>query len=139
MLGLLQEHGPYQLADEATSFVKNEYSWNKQANMIYIEAPAGVGYSICGDKKECQWNDFNSADDNLQAVLGIMAKFPELQKNDLYISGESYAGIYVPRLVERLDWYIGNCTQSGKCDYVPQLKGWIVGNGVTDYNFDNED
>jgi carboxypeptidase C (cathepsin A) len=53
MLGLLQEHGPYQLGDEATTFVKNEYSWNKQANMIYIEAPAGVGYSICGDKKEC--------------------------------------------------------------------------------------
>ena len=107
--------------------------------MIYIESPAGVGYSICGDKKECQWNDFNSADDNLQAVLGIMAKFPELQKNELYISGESYAGIYVPRLVKRLDWYIGNCTQKGSCTYVPNLKGWIVGNGVTDYNFDNED
>lgn len=68
-----------------------------------------------------------------------MAKFPELQKNDLYISGESYAGIYVPRLTERLDSYIGNCTTKGPCSYVPNLKGWIIGNGVTDYNFDNED
>jgi carboxypeptidase C (cathepsin A) len=136
MLGLMQEHGPYMLPDGETQFVKNPNSWNKEANMIYIESPAGVGFSTCGNPAECKWNDFNTADDNLQALLGIMGKFPELQKNDLYISGESYAGIYVPRLVERIDWYIGNCTTK-QCDYVPNLKGFIVGNGVTDYNFDN--
>jgi len=140
MLGLLQEHGPYSLPDGQDSFVKNPYSWNKQANMIYIESPAGVGYSICGNPAECKWDDFNTAEDNLKAVLGIMGKFPELQKNDLYISGESYAGIYVPRLVEQLDWYIGNCTETpGSCTYTPNLKGWIVGNGVTDYRYDNAD
>ena len=53
MLGLLQEHGPYSLPDDGNTFFKNDYSWNKQANMIYIEAPAGVGYSFCGDKKDC--------------------------------------------------------------------------------------
>ena len=47
MLGLTQEHGPYILPDGQTKFVKNEYSWNREANVIYIEAPAGVGYSYC--------------------------------------------------------------------------------------------
>lgn len=126
------------LPDGETQFVKNPYSWNKEANMIYIESPAGVGFSTCGNPAECKWNDFNTAEDNLQAVLAIMNKFPELQKNDLYISGESYAGIYVPRLVERIDWYNGNCsTATPPCTYVPNLKGFIVGNGVTDYRFDN--
>ena len=134
MLGFMQEHGPYSLDDGATNFTKNDYSWNKEATVIYFESPAGVGFSICGDVAECHFNDTNSADDNLAAVLALMeTKFPELQANDLYIAGESYAGIYVPRLVERLDWYIGNCSESGKCTYVPKLAGFMVGNGVTDY------
>ena len=66
-----------------------------------------------------------------------MNKFPELQNRDIYISGESYAGIYVPRLVERIDWYIGNCTQNQSCAFIPKLKGFMVGNGCTDYKFDN--
>jgi carboxypeptidase C (cathepsin A) len=138
MLGFLQEHGPYSLADGATNFTKNDYSWNKEATMIYIESPAGVGFSLCPDWTECLYNDFNTAEDNRKAVLSLIStKFPELKTNDLYISGESYAGIYVPRLVEQLDWYIGNCTITKTCEYVPNLKGFIVGNGVTDYNFDN--
>ena len=68
-----------------------------------------------------------------------MNKFPELQAKDLYIAGESYAGIYVPRLVERIDWYIGNCTQNKSCQYIPNLKGFMVGNGITDYKYDNAD
>ena len=85
------------------------------------------------------YNDTNSADDNLAAFLSLMeTKFPELQANDLYISGESYAGIYVPRMVERLDWYIANCTANKSCAYTPNLKGFMVGNGVTDYNYDND-
>jgi carboxypeptidase C (cathepsin A) len=65
MLGFLQEHGPYSLADGTTNFTANPYSWNKEAHVIYIESPAGVGFSTCGNPAECKWNDFNTADDNL--------------------------------------------------------------------------
>lgn len=47
MLGFLQEHGPYVMEDETTTFHKNDYSWNREANMLYIESPAGVGFSFC--------------------------------------------------------------------------------------------
>ena len=67
----------------------------------------------------------------------MSTKFPELQGNDLYIAGESYAGIYVPKLVQRIDTYITD--NNGKEGvYVPNLKGFMVGNGVTDYKYDCE-
>ena len=80
MLGFLQENGPYQLADGATSFTKNTFSWNKEATVIYFEAPAGVGYSFCGDAKDCvTYNDEQTSSDNMAAFLELMTtKFPEL-------------------------------------------------------------
>ena len=103
---LTQEHGPYIIKDGQTKFVRNEYSWNREANVIYIEAPAGVGYSYCipDDITNCYFDDNNEADDNLNALLYFFNnKFPERKKNDLYLAGENYAGIYVPLLAWRID------------------------------------
>ena len=103
--------------------------------MFYIESPADVGFSLCPDKTECKWDDENTADDNLKAVLNLLQKFPEIMNNDVYISGESYAGIYVPKLVQRIDKYITDNT--GKAGvYIPKLKGFMVGNGVTNWKYD---
>lgn len=102
--------------------------------MFYIESPANVGFSICGDLSECQWDDENTADDNLIAILNVLQKFPEIMKNDLYISGESYAGIYVPKVMLRLDKYITDNKDKGV--YIPNLKGFMVGNGVTNWKYD---
>jgi carboxypeptidase C (cathepsin A) len=55
----------------------------------------GVGFSTC-EGTECVFDDNNSAQDNLVAILNWFKLFPEFQGHDLYISGESYAGIYVP-------------------------------------------
>lgn len=85
-------------------FHENEYSWNKEVNMLYIESPAGVGFSYCLDKKECSFDDESSGQDNLAALLYFYQyKFPEYKRNDLYLSGESYAGLYVPYLAYYID------------------------------------
>ena len=105
MLGFLQEHGPYKMEDGETKFQKNDWSWNKEANMLYIESPAGVGYSYCDSPRYCQSGDESSSLDNLEALFSFFKKFPEYLKNDLYLSGESYAGIYVPYLAWRIYEY----------------------------------
>jgi serine carboxypeptidase-like clade 2 len=72
MLGWAQEHGPYAMENGAMNFTFNDWSWNNNANVFYIESPANVGYSVCEKLEECQWTDANSADDNLQAVLVLL-------------------------------------------------------------------
>jgi len=43
-------------------------------------------------------NDGTVATYNLKALLNFYVKFPNMKKNSLYITGESYSGIYVPYL-----------------------------------------
>lgn len=123
------------MEDDGTTFHKNDYSWNREANMLYLEAPAGVGFSHCGDANGCAFDDNNTASDNLLAVLNWFDKFPEFKTNDLYISGESYAGIYVPYLAYRVhEWNTNNSANATV--FKPNLKGYLVGNGVTNWKYD---
>lgn len=103
MLGFLQEHGPYAMDSGTDYFHPNEYSWNREANVLYIESPAGVGYSYCEGTKDCAFDDEKSGKDNLTALLNWYEKYPEYKEHDLFISGESYGGIYVPYLSWNID------------------------------------
>ena len=131
--GWANEHGPMQL-DENGKFKLNEYSWNKVANMIYLESPGDVGFSYIDSKMEYDLyiDDNVAAEDNLKALLDFFQKFPSMKNKDFYISGESYGGIYVPILAYKIIEYNKGVSVSQKIN----LKGILVGNGVADWNYD---
>lgn len=79
----------------------NPYAWNKNANVLYIESPGSVGFS----KGPVQADDDQTSTDNFAALQSFYKKFPDMTKNELYISGESYGGIYVPYFAIRIDQY----------------------------------
>ena len=137
MLGLLQETGPFVLEDNATTYTENLWAWNKETNILYIEQPAGVGYSTCDNSsrpQDCNHTDLSSSEDNLKVLLGWFDRFEGKYKhNKIYIAGESYAGVYVPFL----SWQISewNKNQTADDDKI-NLAGFMVGNGVTNWTYD---
>mmetsp|Transcript_16268 Transcript_16268/g.28057 ORF Transcript_16268/g.28057 Transcript_16268/m.28057 type:complete len:466 (-) Transcript_16268:709-2106(-) len=111
--GLFAEIGPFyvsyaSLKTEAyrktgvpTLFL-NEHSWSRFANILIMNAPP-VGFSHCGDESggwtSCgKWNDTSVAQGNFNFLESFYKSFPEFQSTSLYLSGESYAGIYIPML-----------------------------------------
>ncbi len=74
------------------------------ANVLYLESPAGVGFSYCAEMlngEQCQFNDTSTAEINLAALEHFLSeKFPEYEGRDFMIWGESYAGVYVPTLAK---------------------------------------
>jgi carboxypeptidase C (cathepsin A) len=131
--GWSSEHGPMQM-DEEGNFQLNEYSWNRAANMLYIESPGDVGFSYIDSELDYEKyiNDDITAKDNLNALLDFFKKFPSYKGRDFYISGESYAGIYVPTLAYEVINYNKGVSESNKIN----LKGILVGNGVADWDYD---
>lgn len=72
-LGFLQEIGPFYLEDgvpyeKGMKLTLNNYSWHTASNLLFIESPAGVGFSYNLDKK-WEYNDTTTASDALSAVL----------------------------------------------------------------------
>lgn len=120
LFGLLQELGPLLLNDDSydaawnatgvPSPQRNAFSWSKSATVVAIDSPAPTGFSYCdppgvqGDGYACgPWNDSSVADANYLAITGLLNDaFPELRSNELFLVGESYAGVYVPMFVDRL-------------------------------------
>ena len=130
--GWAEENGPCYM--EGDKFYKNPYSWNKLANMIYIESPAAAGFSYIDSnvESELSMDDDIAAHDNLIALIDFFNKFPSLKDKDFYISGESYAGIYIPMLALEILNYNNKVGDEKKIN----LKGILIGNGVADWKYD---
>ena len=117
-LALFVENGPMRV--ENGKPVLNEHSWNNKANLLYVDQPIGTGYS--------KGSIFNMPknEEKVSQQFGIFLKkffeeYPELAKRDLYVTGESYAGHYIPYIADYIQ------TQSDFKDI--NLKGVAIGNG----------
>jgi hypothetical protein len=131
--GFLQEIGPYYLQDGIDynvndSLTENPHSWHRASNLLFIESPAGVGYSYNLDVA-FQFNDSIVAQDTFNAVLDFFSKFSEYKNNSFWVAGESYAGKYIPDLTVLLDRY--NLRNSSNAI---ALRGFLIGNGVMDFS-----
>jgi hypothetical protein len=127
-VGLYGEMGAFLVGDEAHGHYLNPWAWNKAAHMLYLESPAGsggsAGYSQClkaGKVVDCHWDDRSQAEAYAHTLTAFFQAFPEVAKNDFYLSGESYFGQYGPNIAH----FILN-TAPFK-DGI-QLKGILAGN-----------
>jgi cathepsin A (carboxypeptidase C) len=123
-LALLTENGPCTVTEDGLSTVNNPYSWNSNANILWVDQPAGVGYSY-GLKND--HNETMVAEDMYHFVQEFVKAHPEYAKLELFVFGESYGGHYAPAVSNRI--YKGNKNNEGV--YI-NLKGVGVGNGLTD-------
>ena len=127
LIGMVYENGPFTFKQGTANFQINPHAWNKRANLLYISSPAGVGFST-NNHANYTADDGTVAEDNYRALVVFYAKFPNLLKNELYITGESYAGIYIPYLAHK----IINTNKMPERLITINLKGIMIGNACTD-------
>ncbi|GMG99380.1 hypothetical protein Nepgr_001220 [Nepenthes gracilis] len=126
--GAAEEIGPLRIRPDGKTLYLNPYSWNKVANLLFLESPAGVGFSYSNTTADLYtFGDARTAEDSYAFLVNWFERFPQYNHRDLYIAGESYAGHYVPQLSQLI--YRKN---KGISNPVINFKGFLVGNAVTD-------
>jgi carboxypeptidase C (cathepsin A) len=96
--GLLQENGPFLWQYGTFKPVPNPYTWVNLTNVVWVEQPVGTGFSqgtVTATNEE----------DVAAQFLGFWENFVDtfaLQGRKVYITGESYAGYYVPYIADAM-------------------------------------
>jgi len=107
MLALFQEIGPFFLLPNET-LAANPFAWNSVANVLYLDQPVGTGYSFVNDTKELAQDLDTVANDLGEALRDFHATFPWTAKQKLFLTGESYAGKYIPSFAT---WIMNNAPE----------------------------
>ncbi|KAJ5769590.1 hypothetical protein N7520_004149 [Penicillium odoratum] len=119
LTGLFMELGPSSI-NASIKTVYNEFSWNSNASVIFLDQPVNVGYSYSGSAV----SDTVAAGKDVYALMSLFFKqFPEYAKQDFHIAGESYAGHYIPVFATEILAHKNRNIN---------LKSVLIGNGLTD-------
>ncbi|KAL1292041.1 hypothetical protein HN51_060504 [Arachis hypogaea] len=135
--GFVYEHGPFNFEKPKAKGVLpkltlNKYSWSKVSNIIYLDSPAGVGFSYAKNESAYETGDIRVAHDTHVFLLKWFQLYPEFQHNQFFLAGESFAGIYVPTLANNIVKGI----EDARMQPIINFKGYMIGNGVCDDKFD---
>ncbi|KAL7551699.1 hypothetical protein ACHAWF_014881 [Thalassiosira exigua] len=155
-VGLMGEMGPVGIAkfgpgipspNPATlmdaPLVENEYAWTKKSAMLFVEQPGGTGFSTASSEWTDEEAEKRTEDDVASAFWAFLqnmyATFEELGSKKLYLSGESYAGMYIPSIargihLRNVDLQIGKNMGESEAQSLQMvnLRGLAIGNGWID-------
>ncbi|KAK7756509.1 hypothetical protein SLS62_001343 [Diatrype stigma] len=92
MSGLFEENGPVTWMPGTYKPIRNEWSWHQLSNVVWIDQPIGTGYTT-GEPTA------GGEEDVATQFRGFWKNFVDtfaLQGYSVYITGESYGGMYCP-------------------------------------------
>ncbi|KUJ13683.1 alpha/beta-hydrolase [Mollisia scopiformis] len=98
-IGMLMLHGPclLDMKNQTTRF--NPDSWTEFFNVIYLDQPAGTGFSYVEESENPEAYPRRSEESALDFIVALelfRVGFEGLEHAPLYVAGESWAGQYVP-------------------------------------------
>ena len=125
MMGLFMELGPYTVSPDGLSLgPPREYSWNADHHVLFVDQPAGTGFSVATAASGYANTQAEVGETFLRFMQAFYSKYPSMRRCDLFLTGESYAGKYLPS--------IANAILQGSDGAVRSyLKGVVIGNGLT--------
>jgi len=126
MVALFAENGPYIIQDDL-SLTLNPYSWNSNANVIWIDQPVNTGFSFGDAGDPGVFSEAEIAANLVEFMQGFLTQYPKYAELPFFITGESYAGHYIPAFASAV--LENNAVPS---NFQINLQAIAIGNGLVD-------
>lgn len=127
LFGMFTEIGPFNI-DKEMNVAPRAVHWNVDYDLLFLDNPLGTGFSYTDRLEAMATNQSTVGDDLYEALDQFFQAFPELRARDFYVTGESYAGKYVPACAhaihQRNRWAVAGRRIN--------LKGISIGDGAFD-------
>lgn len=125
MDGFFLEIGPwrFQNTSEPLGLQHNPFGWHESVDVLFVDQPVGTGFSFSTNETEFAHNQDEMAQNFLSFFIDFVKLFPQYRNYNLWLAGESYAGIYIP--------YIATAMLQAP-DAPAKLAGLLIGNGWID-------
>ncbi|KAF9471362.1 alpha/beta-hydrolase [Pholiota conissans] len=121
--GFLQENGPISWSWGQAAPTPNPFSWTNLSHVLWVEQPVGTGFSQGAPTIS---NDDELGEQLMGFLIQFLEVFGELKGKNLWLTGESYAGFYVP--------YIANWIYEHPIGLDLSLKGIWIADPSLSYN-----
>lgn len=131
LTGFLTEHGAFTYRPGTDAPSVNEFAWSSVSDMLYVDQPISTGFSSGDPDIVDEIGVGNQFYGFLQQFYKV---FPELLRKKLYIAGESYAGMYIPYIANR----IVNASPAEKASTPINLQSILINNGLYSNGIFNE-
>ncbi|KAF5387348.1 hypothetical protein D9757_005819 [Collybiopsis confluens] len=99
MAGMFFENGPMHINGDYSMASNTKFSWDSVADYVWIDQPVGVGFSTADSEGYVSSED-QMGTDFLGFLSNLVKVFPSLAKRPLHLTGESYAGTYIPYILK---------------------------------------
>eukprot|EP00928_Gymnodinium_smaydae_P021893 TRINITY_DN18574_c0_g6_i1.p1 TRINITY_DN18574_c0_g6~~TRINITY_DN18574_c0_g6_i1.p1 ORF type:complete len:514 (+),score=93.21 TRINITY_DN18574_c0_g6_i1:63-1544(+) len=127
LFGMFTEVGPFSVGPGGV-IKKRDVSWNENYHMLFLDNPVGAGFSFTDTVEGFITSHEEAGRDLHTALRQFFQLFPHLRANDFYVTGESYAGKWVPSCAYNI--HMGNMDPASASTDRINLKGIAIGDGA---------
>lgn len=122
LYALFTENGPYRVVKGELR--RRRHTWTNEYNVLFVDNPINAGFSFAD-------NYYVSTQEEIgqhlyEALTQFLQLYPELRENRFFITGESYAGKYIPSIAHTIH------EKNSVSQLRVNLKGLFIGNGYSD-------
>jgi len=127
LIGNFFELGPYFVTPDSVSLSPNPFAWNRRFGLLFIDSPLGTGFSAAPSPADIPTNQSVVAAHILAALQSFLALDPGFRARPFFLTGESYAGKYVPAAGAHILDVNPTLPEALRVN----LRGVAIGNGLT--------